>query len=138
MPRTEFAFTAADRRAWNRIGDALLPGYPQAGLPRFSATCAVELLPRLLAASPPDDVAALRIVVRLLAWLPCPLIRCVLHLLRFGGRAGGSFPGSACRLLELGLRGPLLACYYAGLDRDAEGASAIHTAIGYRISCDSD
>lgn len=134
--RTPPAFTPADRRAWNRLGDAMLPGYPSAGLPAFSESGAVELLPRLLAASPPDDVAALRVVVRMLACLPRPLIRAVLRLLRWGSVGGGPFPGGLCRLLELGLRGPLLSCYYAGLDRAADGTSMIHSAIGYQVSCE--
>lgn len=138
MARGTPAFTAADRRAWNRVGDTLLPGYRPASLPSFSASGAVELLPRLLAASAPEDVAALRIVVRILACLPRPLIAAVLHFLRLASRFGGPLFGGPCRLLELGLRGPLLGCYYAGLDRDAQGGSAIHAAIGYQISCESD
>lgn len=128
-------FSTADRRAWCKLGDVLLPGHGP--LPCFSASGAVERIPRLLAASHPEDAAALRTVARALAVLPAPLItlvlRAVLLAARLRGPVGGPF-----RLLELGLRGILLSSYFAGLDRGEDGVSAVYAAIGYRIHCEPD
>lgn len=124
---------ATQRRAWCHVGDVLVPGH--AGLPKYSDTRAVELIPRLLAAGHPDDATAITLVVRVLRFLPPILLKVLLHLVGACGRVRGA-AGGPFRLLELGLRGVILSSYYAGLDRD-QGASLVHGQIGYRISCHS-
>ena len=123
---------ATQRRAWCHIGDVLVPGHGT--LPKYSDTNAVALIPRLLAAGHPDDTAAITLVVRMLRFLPKPLLAMLLRLVAVASLVRGA-PGGPFRLLQLGLRGVVLSSYYAGLDLDGEGLSRVHGQLGYRISC---
>lgn len=121
--------TTRERQAWEKIGDVLIPGGD--GLPAFSTSGVSRHLETALASSPPEDRRDLLRVVRVLAWLPGPLLRLVLvingGLRRIPGPAGGAF-----RLLDLGLRGVVFTVYYAGLDEDGR----IHDAIDCHIHCE--
>lgn len=122
--------TDRQRRAWNRIGDVLIPGGD--GLPSFSDSGVVHHVATALESSPPDDRETLLTLVAVLAWLPRPLLALLLAantpLRRLPGMVGAPF-----RLLDMGLRGVVFTVYYAGVD-DQE---RIHEGIDYRIHCEA-
>ena len=121
--------TERQRRAWNRIGDTLIPGGE--GLPSFSASGVVDHVETALEASPPADREALLKLVTVLAWLPRPLVALLMaantHLRRLPGMAGAPF-----RLLDMGLRGVVFTVYYAGVDEQGQ----IHEGIDFHIHCE--
>jgi hypothetical protein len=123
------SLTERQRRAWNRIGDVLIPGGE--GLPSFSASGVVDHVATALESSPPEDREALLKLVTLLAWLPRPLLALLMAantpLRRVPGRVGAPF-----RLLDMGLRGVVFTVYYAGVD---EGGR-IHDGIDCHIHCE--
>lgn len=121
--------TDSQRRAWNRIGDVLIPG--DEGLPSFSDSGVARHLETALESSPPEDREALLKLVAVLAWLPRPLLALLVAvntpLRRLPGMAGAPF-----RLLDMGLRGVVFTVYYAGVDEHGR----IHDGIGCQIHCE--
>lgn len=121
--------TPRQRRAWEKVGDVLVPGGQ--GLPAFSASGVSRHLEACLECSPPEDRRDLLVLVTLLAWLPAPLLRLLLSV----NAALRSLPGAAgapFRLLELGLRGVVFTVYYAGLD----DGGRVHETIDCHIHCE--
>jgi hypothetical protein len=116
-------------RAWNRIGDVLIPGGE--GLPSFSDSGVVHYVGTALESTPPDDREALLTLVSVLAWLPRPLLALMLAantpLRRLPGIMGAPF-----RLLDMGLRGVVFTVYYAGVDQQGR----IHEGIDCHIHCE--
>ncbi len=121
--------TERQRRAWNKIGDVLIPG--GRGLPSFSDSGVVQHLETALESSPPDDREALLTLVSVLAWLPRPLLALLVAvntpLRRLPGMAGAPF-----RLLDMGLRGVVFTVYYAGVDEQGR----VHAGIDCHIHCE--
>ena len=121
--------TEHQRRAWNRIGDVLVPGGQ--GMPSFSEAGVVSEIETALEPSPPEDRDALVTLVLVLAWVPRPLLalalRLMLPLRRVPGLAGAPF-----RLLDMGLRGVVYTVYYAGVD----AGNRVHGGMDCHIHCE--
>lgn len=132
---SELMLSAAELRCWRNVGHAYLPG--QGGLPSYRDTDATDHLPALLAAGDADDIASLRLVVRVLGSLPGPLSGWLVRTV--AAVAHTRLPGSGLfRLLDMGLRGVIISSYYNGLDRDAEGQSKRYRTMDIHIHCRPD
>lgn len=120
--------TERQRRAWEKIGNVLVPGGK--GLPSFSESGVSRYLEDVLEQSPEEDRRSLLLLVTVLGWWPRILLRLMLMindtLRRLPGPAGGPF-----RLLDMGLRGVVFTLYYSGLDPDGR----VHNAIDCHIQC---
>lgn len=120
--------TEKERRAWNKIGDVLVPGDDT--MPSFSESGVLRWLEDALSPSHPDDQRDLRMLVNVLGWMPSFVIRGIMALTArcrdLPGMAGAPF-----RMLDMGLRGVIFTLYYSGLD---EG-NRVFDGIDYHIQC---
>jgi hypothetical protein len=98
-------------RALVVIGDIMLPA--RGPLPAFSATGCIRYVDDLLRAMPEGDVADIRMVLRVLSYLP-PRVA-ALALWKLGlHRALPGRPGAPLRLVEIALKGTVTSLYYSG------------------------
>lgn len=107
----------------NRFGDKLIPGDVE--LPSFSSTGCVRDLDRVLDYMPAQDLADLKMVLTIFAFLPSFAIAFVAWLL---GRSA-SIPtpiGALLRLMNIGFRGLVVTLYFS----DAR----VLKTIGYDVS----
>lgn len=103
--------TRREVRALNQIGDLMAPGWGP--LPRFSTTGCVQFADELFRSMPAQDVADVRLLLRLLSYLPRPALAAVLALLqthRFLPRG----LGTPLRMIEFAFRGIVMTLYYSG------------------------
>ena len=127
-------FSGLQLRSLERLGDCYLPGTET--LPSFSATGAIEHVDTVLEGVDEADIQGLGLLLMLLRWTPLFLIRLLLVLLdrhhRFPPPLAGLF-----RLLNLGLKGPVMTLYYSGLGHNDE-SSGVHEAMGFELHCEPD
>lgn len=116
-----------------RLGDLYLPGTDR--LPAFSATGCLAHVDQVLEGVHADDVRGLKWLLVLLRWMPAPLIRLLLLMLDRHHRFPPPLAG-LLRLMNLGLKGPVMTLYYSGLGDEA--SSGVHEAMGYELHCEPD
>ena len=104
-------FTKSELHSLERIGDILLPRHGE--LPAFSELGCIEHIDSIAQYAPADDIASLKLVLRLLSWAPKPALR---WLVRACTRADEYFAPMATllRLLNIAFRGLILTLYYSG------------------------
>jgi hypothetical protein len=120
--------TESQRRAFEKVGDVLVPG--NASQPSFAQSGCSRHLETVIGPSHPDDRRDLLVLVRVLAWLPGPVLWCLFAVNGWARRLPG-LAGAPFRMLDMGLRGVVFTCYYTGLD---EG-NRIHRSIDFAIHC---
>jgi hypothetical protein len=127
-------FSALQLRSLERLGDCYLPGTET--MPSFSATGAIEHVDTVFEGVDESDIRGLGLLLVLLRGTPLFLIRLLLLLLdrhhRFPPPLAGLF-----RLLNLGLKGPVMTLYYSGLGRK-EASSGVHEAMEFELHCEPD
>ncbi len=117
-------------RALNRIGDVMVPGDDE--LPAFSETgCAVHA-GELLAFAPPEDVGQLRLLLRILSFMPGFVLR---FLVRKMERQDGlpDFLAVLFRQLDFAFRGIVFSLYYSEKVSETYSGKTPLEQIGYRI-----
>ncbi len=127
-------FSALQLRSLERLGDCYLPGTDT--LPAFSATGCIEQVDVVLEGVDEGDIQGLGLLLMVLRWMPLFAIRLLLALLdrhhRFPPPLAGLF-----RLLNLGLKGPVVTLYYSGLGAGGE-SSGVHEAMAFELHCEPD
>lgn len=98
-------------RALLVIGDIMIPACGP--LPAFSATGCVRYVDDLLRAMPEGDVADMRMVLRVLSYLPPPVAALALRKLGLHRALPGRL-GAPLRLVEIALKGMVTSLYYSG------------------------
>ncbi|MBM3470516.1 MAG: hypothetical protein FJX73_06950 [Armatimonadetes bacterium] len=129
--------TPREVRALERVGDIVAPACGP--LPAFSATGCVRYADDLLRYMPPEDVADIRLLLRILSIKPTSGIRFILALARAGRRLPGSL-GATLRMIEIGLKGLVMSLYYSGKAAPGDAAAGnarratadVADLIGYR------
>ncbi len=121
--------TPRELRALERVGDIIAPACGP--LPAFSATGCVHYVDDLLRYMPPEDVADIRLLLRILSVKPTSGIRFILALAGAGRRWRGPV-GAALRMIEIGLKGLVVSLYYSGRTAPGYAGASPVDVIGYR------
>ena len=90
--------------ALERIGDLMLPG--DSDFPSLSQTGCITFVDDLLHYMDPKDRNDLKTLLKVLSFLPSPLLRAVLRLCRTRWTP-------TLRMIELGLKGLAMSLYYS-------------------------
>lgn len=104
-------FSPRELRALERLGDIMMPRHED--FPSFSEVGCIEHIDSIVQYAPPDDIASLRVLLRVLSFAPTALLRALLR----ATHNPGSFPGpleTLLRLLNFAFRGILCTLYYSG------------------------
>lgn len=126
--------SALQLRSLERLGDLYLPG--TATLPAFSATGCIDHVDVVLEGVDRDDIRGLAALLVLLRFTPVVVIRFLLGLLDRHHRFPPPLAG-VLRLLNLGLKGPVMTLYYSGLGAHGE-PSGVHEGMGFALYCEPD
>lgn len=121
-------------RSLERLGDLYLPGTET--LPAFSATGSIAHVDVVLEGVDRDDIRGLAALLVMLRFTPVVLIRLLLRLLDRHHRFPPPLAG-VLRLLNLGLKGPVMTLYYSGLGASGE-SSGVHEGMGFALYCEPD
>jgi hypothetical protein len=121
-------------RGLERLGDCYLPGTRT--LPAFSATGSSAHIDEVLDGVDEADRRGLALLLTVLGATPLFLIRFLLILLDRHHRLPPPLAGPL-RLLNLGLKGPVMTLYYSGLDGEGK-SSGVHEAMGFELHCEPD
>ncbi len=121
--------TAAQRRGLHKLGDIVIPGDPEAGLPSFTDSGVAEHVHRMLAWMYESDRSAVLLMLDAFARMPVPAVRGVVEATERGDRVPGPL-GAALRMASFGVKGLIVSLYYSGVDR----GGVVHDAIGYNAS----
>lgn len=122
-------------RSLNRIGDVYLPGTDS--MPRFSATGCTDHVDVLLESIPEEDRRGLALLLSVLLVLPRVLLRMLLWTLDRHHR----FPGPLAtppRLLNLALKGTVMALYFSGMNGEDGRGADVHAAMDFSLHCEPD
>ena len=114
----------------SRIGDIMAP--KGEGFPAFSETGCVAHVDRVLAATPPDDVTGLKILLAVLSFFPRGLLLWFLHLVERDDRAPG-FLAPVFRNIHLGLKGLVMSLYYSNRTGAGYSGPKPYDAIGCEL-----
>ena len=104
-------FSPRELRTLERLGDIMLPRHGET--PSFSEVGCIEHIDSIAQYAPADDIASLRVVLRLLSFAPNVALRALLR----ATHNPVSFPEpleSLLRLLNFAFRGLLCTLYYSG------------------------
>lgn len=104
-------FNAAALKGLNRIGDVFIPGDGE--LPSFSAFGGIEHVDAVIAYTPEEDIASLKLVLSVFSFLPESMLRWAVDQMVAASYRDGLI-NSLLRQLNIGLKGILFACYYSG------------------------
>lgn len=118
--------TTAQRRGLRKLGDIVIPGDHEAGLPSFTDSGVAEEVHRMLAWMYESDRSAILMMLDAFARMPRPAIRGIVEATERGDRVPGPL-GSALRMASFGVKGLIVSLYYSGVDR----GGVVHAAIGY-------
>ncbi|WP_370894349.1 hypothetical protein [Janibacter sp. GXQ6167] len=118
--------TAAQRRGLHKLGDIVIPGDPEAGLPSFTDSGVADEVHRMLAWMYESDRSAVLMMLDAFARMPRPAVRAVVEATERGDRAPGPL-GAGLRMASFGVKGLIVSLYYSGVDR----GGVVHGAIGY-------
>jgi len=114
-------------RGLNRMGDVFIP--QNGDLPSFSQYGGVQSVDTVAAYLPKEDIGLLNLVLSVFSILPVGVLKWIVGLMEQFLDRVGTLP-SLLRQLNLGLRGLLFACYYAGTG--GPGTDPLDV-IGYHI-----
>lgn len=127
-PAPSAILSPRELRALLVIGDIMLP---ECGpLPAFSATGCIRYVDDLLRAMPEGDVADIRMVLRVLSYLPRPVAALALWKLGLHRALPGRL-GAPLRLVEIALKGMVTSLYYSGKVGPEYRGGAPTDVIGY-------
>lgn len=110
--------------ALERIGDLMLPG--DSDFPSFSQTGCIAFVDDLLRYMAPKDRDDLRTLLKVLSFLPSPLLRMVLSLCQTRWTP-------TLRMIELGLKGLVMSLYYSNKTVSEYTGRTPHDVIGFAL-----
>jgi hypothetical protein len=110
--------------ALERIGDLMLPGDPQ--FPSFSQTGCIAFVDDLLRYMDPKDRDDLKTLLRVLSFLPSPLLRAFLKLCQTRWTP-------TLRMIELGLKGLTMSLYYSNKTAPHSSGRKPHDVMGFAL-----
>lgn len=115
--------TATQLAGLRRVGDVLIPG--DADLPSFSRSGAIEHVDRMLDYMYESDRNGVKALLTLFRFTPKFKIRWIMTLTE----KGRSLPGplaTACRMINLGVKGVVMTLYYADVGDGPSVLDVIH------------
>ncbi|MCS7197760.1 MAG: hypothetical protein NZ930_03655 [Candidatus Bipolaricaulota bacterium] len=110
--------------ALERIGDLMLPGDSE--FPSFSQTGCIAFIDDLLCFMNPKDRDDLKNLLRVLSFLPSPLLRAFLRLCQ-------THRTPTLRMVELGLKGLVMSLYYSNKTDPRYRGRTSHDVIGFAL-----
>jgi len=123
-------FSPRALRALNRLGDILVPGDDD--LPSFSQYGGLQYIDRIVAYAPLDDIEALNKALGALQSMPDFALRTLVRRMSAAADSESRL-GTPLRMLNLGIRGLVFSCYYAGRPGDDYRGQDPADAIGFSI-----
>lgn len=124
-------------RGLDKVGDLVIPGGGPQQLPRFSDTGCACGIDEVMAATHPDDVRDLNLLLSAATWLPDAVLRGLLWLSAQEGKAPGPL-GTALRLLGMGLKGVPLSLYFGNETSPYYKGRTVYDAIDYHVYVEPD
>jgi len=124
-------FSPRELRTLERLGDILLPSHGDK--PSFSEVGCIEHIDSIAQYAPKDDIASLRVLLRVLSFAPGILLRALLR----ATHNPSAFPGpleSLLRLLNFAFRGLLCTLYYSGKTGAAYTGPSPLEQIGFALN----
>lgn len=118
-------------KALNRIGDIMIPANGE--LPSFSEHGGLEHIDELVSYAPADDIKDLNLLLSILSFMPTFVLVWLIGKLETAHANNGPL-GSLFRMLDFGLRGLVLSCYYTENAGTSYKGSKPLDVIGYSVT----
>jgi len=110
--------------ALKRIGDLMLPG--DSDFPSFSQTGCIAFVDDLLRFMDPKDREDVKTLLKILSFLPSPLLRAFLKLCQTQWTP-------TLRMIELGLKGLVMSLYYSNKTAPQYTGRTPYDVIGFAL-----
>lgn len=120
-----------ERAVFNRFGDIMLPR--NGAFPAFSELGCIEHVDDLVRYAPPEDIAQLRVFLKILHFCPNFVLRAIVALCQRANR----FPepiATNLRLLDMGTRSVVVSLYYSGKAGAAYNGKTPLELIGFELN----
>jgi len=131
MATTSKYLSARSVRAFERIGDIMMPR--DADMPSFAELGCIAHIDDIMEHAPSEDLGALNALLWVLSFLPTPLLRGFVALVKKGltlpGGASGIF-----RQLDTGLRSVVVTLYFSGKTGPAYSGPTPLDVIDYHVN----
>jgi hypothetical protein len=102
------------------------------GFPAYSETGCIAHIDSILEATPPGDVAGLKILLSVLSLFPRGLLAAFLRLVDKDRRDRGLLAGPF-RNIEIGLKGLVVSTYYSNRTAQGYQGPQVHEVIDFEI-----
>ena len=124
-------FKPATLKGLARIGDILLPQGDD--FPSFSQFGGLEQIDDVICYLPKDDIDLLNIVLSILSVMPESFLRWLVRTMEDSLDKQGTLP-TLFRQLNMGLRGIIFSCYYAGDGGEKFNGNTPLQVMGYELN----